>query len=533
MFSEVLAFPVTAFRSSQCWFPVVVAGLNASGETHTPPSLPTKTPRSWAPAPTAKSKACTSTWVDVLFPLPSALKSCQVPAAVRGAINRRSAERRAGEMGLGSATGENNRSRAAGNDGELHGVIAKRLAEIGKIRGVGIDRAERRSGAAAEDAAARKNGEQIIRSGGGIGDGYEESGIRGRRARCDGQGNSSVGTGVLAGIDAGDSFPRLAQIHRDVHAVAWFYRARSGTGGGIACGITQRGVDGVAGGIAGIKDNIGRGIERRAGGRNATGLNADPVRAAIGRAINSGQQRTARGKIGALHRGEDDGIGFVRLNGERGNVRAAGEDALRRGFGERRILLPGMAAIGRTQHSRAIDIVLREIRFAGAHQNQGALRMAAKTSARRGIHGNRSGGQGRLSVGKRLPGYRCARQRIETDPHATVSGSGIDGVAGRIARIGGQRGDTSRDVSVELRRRGGLRAQRRPHIELRNDRGVRRNARLQKCPVVLNHFFILGEGVEQQLAREYGRFGWRADEKTTRRVAGSIRRFAGSAAFWV
>ena len=192
-----------------------------------------------------------------------------------------------------------------------------------------------------------------------------------------------------------------------------------------------------------------------------------------------------------------------------------------------------MAAIGRTQHSRAIDIVLREIRFAGSHQNQGALRMAAKTCARRRIHGNRAGGQGRLSVGKRLPGYRCAGQCIETGPHATVSGSGIDGVPGRIARIGGKRGDTARDISVELRRRSWLRAQRRPHIELRNDRGVRRNARAAEMSRGPGSFFHFGRRRRVTIDWECGRFGWRAGEKTTRRVAGSIRRFAGRRLFGV
>src|SRR6202451_1199218 len=155
MLSEVLEFPVTVFRSAQCWFPVVVAGLNASGETHTPPSFPTKIPRSWALEPTAKSKAGRSTWGG-------------------GAVNRRSAVGRAGEMRLGGATGENGRSLGARNDGKFHGVIAERLAKIGEIRGVRIDHAKGRSGAAAEDAAAREYCEQIIGSGGGIGDGHEQ-----------------------------------------------------------------------------------------------------------------------------------------------------------------------------------------------------------------------------------------------------------------------------------------------------------------------------------------------------------------------
>ena len=155
-----------------------------------------------------------------------------------------------------------------------------------------------------------------------------------------------------------------------------------------------------------------------------------------------------------------------------------------------------MAAIGRTQHSRAVDIVLRKIRFARSHQNQSALLMAAETSARCRIHRNCASGQGRLGVSQWFPDYRRARERVETNPDAAVRSSGIDGVAGRIARIGGQRGDAAGDISVELRRRSGLRAQRSPHIELRNDRGVRGNARAQKCPVFLNHFFILGEGVE-------------------------------------
>ena len=199
-------------------------------------------------------------------------------ASIRGAVNRRSAVGRAGEMRLGSATGENGRSLAARNDGKLHRVVAERLAKIGKIRGVGIDHAEGRSGAAAEDAAAGEYGEQIIGRGGGVGDGYEESGIRGGRTGSDGQGNSTVGTGVLTDIDAGDAFPGLAQIRRDVHAVA----GPRSAGRWVARGIAQRGVDRLARGIAGVEENVRGGIERRAHRRSATGLNTGPMRSGIG-----------------------------------------------------------------------------------------------------------------------------------------------------------------------------------------------------------------------------------------------------------
>src|ERR1700735_1156799 len=77
MLSEVFGFPPFVFRSVQCWPPLFVAASNASCDPQIPPSFPTNIASVFGPAPLAKLKACTSTCVEVLFPLPSAEKSAQ------------------------------------------------------------------------------------------------------------------------------------------------------------------------------------------------------------------------------------------------------------------------------------------------------------------------------------------------------------------------------------------------------------------------------------------------------------------------
>ena len=129
--------------------------------------------------------------------------------------------------------------------------------------------------------------------------------------------------------------------------------------------------------------------------------------------------------------------------------------------------------------------------------------MTIERAAGSGIQRNCAGRKGGLVVGEGLPGDRAAGERVEADPNAAVGAPSVNGVTRDVAGISGERRDAPGNITVKLGGCGRLRTQRRPSIELRENRIVARiiggKAGLQECSVRLNHFAILRESVQQKL----------------------------------